>query len=323
MTIQELRNTMNQMGEKRKAFLFMIDFDMQKPQLWSLENINPEELLFDINGKNNVSPYSKPDYELEFSRNVVSFDRYKKAFELVQYHLQRGDTYLLNLTLPTPVESNYSLKDIFYSCKAKYKLWFKDQFVVYSPEVFIRIEDNIIYSHPMKGTIDAAIPNAEQLILEDEKERAEHVTIVDLIRNDLSMVAKNVRVEKYRYIDRIQSNQKELLQVSSVIAGDLDADYHSKLGDIVVTLLPAGSICGAPKKKTIEVIKQAEQYDRGYYTGVCGIFDGEKLDCGVMIRYIENTASGLIYKSGGGVTLRSKLESEYQELIDKVYVPII
>ncbi len=323
MIIEEFKGEMNRMGAQREPFIFVVDFDMKKPHIWPLDSIDPEKVLYDVNGRSNQIPYKKTEKELEFKREPVLFDRYKKAFELVQHHLQRGDTYLLNLTLPTKVECNYSLKDIFHSCQARYKLWFDEEFVCYSPEVFIRIENNTIYSHPMKGTIDASIPNAEQLILDNEKERAEHVTIVDLIRNDLSMVSKNVRVEKYRYIDHIKSNQKELLQVSSIIAGDLPYDYYKNLGDILVKLLPAGSITGAPKKKTIEVIKDAEQYDRSYYTGVFGIFDGKNLDCGVMIRYIENTPEGLTYKSGGGVTLRSDLDSEYQELIDKVYVPVI
>ena len=87
-------------------------------------------------------------------------------------------------------------------------------------------------------------------------------------------------------------------------------------------LLPAGSISGAPKKKTVEIICKAENYKRGFYTGIFGFFDGEKLDSGVMIRYIEEQNGKLIFKSGGGVTTFSDEEKEYNEMIDKVYVPI-
>jgi para-aminobenzoate synthetase component 1 len=174
----------------------------------------------------------------------------------------------------------------------------------------------------MKGTIDAALPQAENSILSDEKERAEHATIVDLIRNDLSMVATNVKVEKYRYIDRIHAHDKELLQVSSIITGRLEENYRERIGDIIFRLLPAGSVSGAPKKKTIEIIKEAEQYERGYYTGVFGYFDGSRLESGVMIRFVENVDGTLYYKSGGGITAYSNCESEYQEMIDKVYVPL-
>ncbi len=87
-------------------------------------------------------------------------------------------------------------------------------------------------------------------------------------------------------------------------------------------MLPAGSISGAPKKKTLEVIAEAEQYTRGYYTGVFGIFDGENIDSGVMIRFLEQGPDGLIYKSGGGITAMSNIHEEYQELTDKIYVPL-
>jgi para-aminobenzoate synthetase component 1 len=105
--------------------------------------------------------------------------------------------------------------------------------------------------------------------------------------------------------------------------GKLPNDYAQRIGSILFELLPAGSISGAPKKKTVEVIKAAETYERGYYTGVFGYFDGETLDSGVMIRFIENINGKLYFKSGGGITTFSNAASEYQELTDKVYVPIV
>ncbi len=88
-------------------------------------------------------------------------------------------------------------------------------------------------------------------------------------------------------------------------------------------LLPAGSVTGAPKKKTLEIIEETENYDRGYYTGIFGIFDGKNLDSCVLIRFIENQITDkLIYKSGGGITFLSDAEKEYDEMLKKVYVPI-
>ena len=174
----------------------------------------------------------------------------------------------------------------------------------------------------MKGTIDAKIPNAKEKILTDPKELAEHITIVDLIRNDISQVASNVRVKRFRYIEEIKTHEKNLLQVSSEIVGDLEMDYASQIGNLIASLLPAGSVSGAPKSKTIEIIRMAEKEKRGYYTGVFGYFDGVNLDSGVMIRYIERSGDELFYRSGGGITTQSNVKAEYQELIDKVYVPI-
>ena len=83
-----------------------------------------------------------------------------------------------------------------------------------------------------------------------------------------------------------------------------------------------GSISGAPKKKTVEIIKSVEREERGYYTGIAGIFDGKDLDSCVMIRFIEKNNNSFRYRSGCGITFLSELTSEYQEMIDKVYVPI-
>lgn len=315
-------NILNQLGAEHKPILFIIDFDQKKPLVFPLDKVNPDEILFDVNGKKNFKEIPSNTKSLEFKTSPVSEIRYRKAFELVQQHLHYGNSFLLNLTMPSQIETNFSLKEIFYHSKAKYKLWLKDQFVVFSPEIFIQTQGRKISSFPMKGTIDAALPNAESLLLKNEKELAEHFTIVDLIRNDLSIVSKNVKVKRFRYIDRIKTNKNELLQMSSEISGELPENYTEKLGDILFNMLPAGSVSGAPKKKTIEIINEVEQYDRGYYTGIFGIFDGINIDSGVMIRFIEQTPEGLVYKSGGGITAKSNCNEEYQELIDKIYVPL-
>lgn len=111
--------------------------------------------------------------------------------------------------------------------------------------------------------------------------------------------------------------------MSSEIRGRLASDYRQQLGDIIFRMLPAGSISGAPKKKTVDIIHQAENYNRGFYTGVMGYFDGDDLDSAVLIRFIEQDGKGrMIFKSGGGITFQSNVRSEYEEMKQKVYVPI-
>ena len=312
---------MNRLGANKIPFLFIIDFEGKAPIVLPLEEVT-KKILFSINGKTNVSkPIHFPN-KLEFKKTPPSFERFQKAFANVQGHLKFGNSYLVNLTFPSAIETNWSLQDIFHYSKAKYKLFLEDKLVVFSPEIFVKINNGIISSNPMKGTINANIQDAENIILNDAKERAEHHTIVDLIRNDLGTVAEKVHVEKFRYIDRIQTNENELLQVSSKITGVLPKDYNTQIGSILNKLLPAGSISGAPKAKTIEIINESEIYERGFYTGIFGIFDGQNLDSGVMIRFIEKTKDGLVFKSGGGITVFSEVEKEYQELKDKIYVPI-
>lgn len=313
---------MNAWGKSKIPFLFVIDFDCQNLFIQPLDKVNSKEVLFSVNEATNVENILPDQKPLQFKTVPVSKERYHQAFKKVNDHLKYGNTFLLNLTMPSQIETNYSLKEIFHHSKAKYKLWFKDQFVVFSPEIFVQTNNQKISSFPMKGTIDANLPDAEKQLLNSEKELAEHYTIVDLIRNDLSMVAKNVRVERFRYIDYIKTHRKNLLQMSSEITGDLAEGWQNRLGDILISMLPAGSISGAPKKKTLEIIHDTEHYKRGYYTGVFGVFDGENIDSGVMIRFVEKTTNGLIYKSGGGITAMSNWEEEYDELIDKIYVPL-
>ncbi len=304
---------------RRIPFLFVIDY--QKRHIFA----EPIDKIHDIHFKvPGFRSYNLPAkiYPKILHKEPISFERYKKAFDYVQQEIRAGNTYLLNLTFPTPIRTTHSLEDIFFAVQAKFKLYFQGRFICFSPERFVRIEGETIATYPMKGTIDATLPDAKKRILADTKEMAEHVMVVDLLRNDLAMVATGVRVQRFRYVDKIRAGNKELLQVSSEITGTLPSDWREHLGKIFDALLPAGSITGAPKSSTCRIIEKAEGYERGFYTGVFGYFDGVNLDSAVMIRYIEKTPEGLVYKSGGGITIDSDARSEYQELIDKIYLPL-
>lgn len=312
---------MNQLGKEKIPFIFILDFELKNPVILKLELI-PNDIYYKFNDIKNYTLTGTQSKSLHFLPKPISIVQYSKAFDAAKKEILYGNSFLLNLTFPTPIETNYTLRELFNISRARYKLYYKDQFIVSSPEIFIKIIHGKIYTFPMKGTIDASIPDAQTIILDDVKETAEHYTIVDLLRNDLSMVATSVKVNKFRYIDKLVTSTKTLLQVSSEIEGTLPFDFNEHLGTIFAKLLPAGSISGAPKKKTVEIIKANEVDDRGYYTGVFGIFDGNNVDSGVMIRYIEKKDDLLIYRSGCGITYRSDCDSEYQEMIDKVYIPL-
>lgn len=311
---------MNTLGRLGTPFLFLIDYEMRKPLVYPLSQL-PNDIFIKTALFKNKPKDTATINQVYLKSKPIDFKRYNKAFIKVKEELNKGNTYLLNLTFKTPIETNLNLSEIYLRSAAKYKLLFKNKFVCFSPESFVKIKSGKIFSYPMKGTIDANLPHAKAIILNDKKEMAEHVTIVDLIRNDLNMVAKNVTVNRFRYIDSLKTNHKHLLQVSSEISGTLPSDYPQNIGTIIAKLLPAGSICGAPKKQTLDIISQVENYKRGYYTGIAGVFDGENLDSAVLIRFVENTKNGLVYKSGGGITHLSEAQSEYQELLNKIYVP--
>ena len=320
MTISEFESTVNQWGQGQVPFLFLVDFEMEQPHVWKINEV-PREILFSVNGFSNVSP-SRLAKKLSLKKNPISLSEYKTKFDQIQNKIRLGDSYLTNLTIKTKIEIAASLEELFAVSQANYKLCWRNKFLVFSPETFVQIKAGRIYSYPMKGTIDASIPNASEKILTDAKELSEHVTIVDLIRNDVSSVAADVQVSRFRFISEIKNQQKNLLQVSSEIVGTLPENYENKLGTILTALLPAGSVSGAPKKKTLEIIEQAEQEKRNFYTGVFGYFDGQNLDSAVMIRFIEQSQDSFFYRSGGGITAQSELEKEYQEALDKIYVPV-
>ncbi|MBA3026828.1 MAG: aminodeoxychorismate synthase component I [Sulfurimonas sp.] len=312
MTFDDL----NTLGKQREPFLFISDFKAQNLEVFLLKDLHKYDVEFCIDEN-----YSYKKHEHTLMKTPLDFKSYEKKFKAVIENIKAGNTYLLNLTQATPIQSPLTLNEIYSLANAHYMLRFKDEFVCFSPEKFIQINANTIHTYPMKGTIDASLPNAKEKILNDAKEMAEHVMVVDLLRNDLSMVAQDVKVEEFRYITEIEAGEKKLLQVSSHISGLLGNDWHERIGDILHSLLPAGSISGAPKKSTLQIIEEVEGYDRGFYSGVFGVYDGEKLDSGVMIRFIEKTQDGYIYKSGGGITLDSCAQAEYDELLDKVYLP--
>ncbi len=289
-------------------------------------------LKYNIDGfKNyNYNPFMHKVWKNKYMKKFpINFETYNDCFKLVADNQKNGNSYLLNLTFKTPIEIyNFSLEEIFYLSCAKYKLYFKKddyEFVVFSPESFINIdENNRIFTYPVKGTINAGLKNAEKILIDDDKELAEHITVVDLLRNDLNIISSDVKVNKFRYTEKINTNSGSLFQTVSEIEGKLKINYTNKFGDIFLSLLPAGSVSGAPKDQTLEIIKQAELETRGYYTGVFGYYDGIKncLKSSVMIRFIENINNKLYYRSGGGITVYSTAIKEYNEMIRKIYVPI-
>lgn len=310
----------NELASEREPFLFVLSYDLKEQFVQKLNELD-SDIFFKIANQRNYprTPIKKTYY---LGKSPLAFQEYKKSLEKVLEEIRLGNTYLLNLTFKTPIETDLSLKEIFTYAKAKYKLYFKDEFICFSPEKFIEIVDNEISTYPMKGTIEASVSNAKEKILANKKEMAEHVMVVDLMRNDLGIVGNSITVEDFRYVEKIQAGEKELLQVSSKITAKLPANWNETLGDLLQKLLPAGSITGTPKKSTVNIIDNIENYERGFYTGIFGIYDGRNLYSAVMIRFIEKEDEQLYYKSGGGITIDSDAKSEYEELIDKIYLPL-
>ncbi|NBV10178.1 MAG: aminodeoxychorismate synthase component I [Chitinophagia bacterium] len=294
---------LNQWGHEKKPFVFLIDFEQKKPLAWLADQCS-DHFQFKFTKASSLKKSdttltetdqvsaiddagfanSKVNFKSEglLTKYPITLDDYQHKYNQVIDALYKGDSFLMNLTIPTPVQNKLDFQTYFDHAKSKYVIWLKEQFIAFSPETFIQIQNGKIATFPMKGTIDASLPNAKELLLNDPKEYAEHATIVDLLRNDLSRVASKVRVTNFRYYEEIPTQNGVIGQMSSAIEGELPTNYASKIGSILYDLLPAGSVSGAPKKKTAELIASIEGTDRGYYTGIAG----------------------------------------YQEMINKVYVPV-
>lgn len=322
MNSEEIKVLMNEYGKLKKPFLFAIDFEKEN-SIFIPNPLQQHEVLFRVGSYSNISDTvnNSPNAKINLIKEPISFDEYDKRFNIVMNGLKRGDSFLTNLTVKTPIYLNCNLEDICYMSNSPFVLLVKNKFISFSPEKFVIIDKNFISTYPMKGTIRADEENAHEKILSDEKETAEHYTIVDLMRNDLGIVSNNIKVTKFRYIDNIKTNTGSILQVSSEIKGELECDYLEHLGDIITNMLPAGSVSGAPKEATLEIISKAEKEKRGFYTGVFGYFDGIKLESAVLIRFISQENNKYFFHSGGGITINSNSSLEYSEVLDKVYLP--
>ncbi len=316
-------NQINDLAASREKFFFLIDFEKENFLIRTPETLREKKDVF-FRFPNGKFPVSSREVHAEpvLFHTMPPFSVYAEKFQKVKHHLLRGDTYLLNLSMKIPVEQSGTLEDVFYKAHAPYKVYMPGKFVCFSPETFVKIKGNYIYTYPMKGTSAVKEDLHGDKLMHNKKELFEHYTIVDLLRNDLAMVATQVEVVRFRYPEKIITYRGKIWQTSSEIRGRLPDDWKEKWGNILWKILPAGSVSGAPKIRTLEIIGDAEGESRGFYTGIAGFFDGENLETAVLIRFIEEENGKYYYRSGGGITHHSKAIDEYNEIQNKIYIPI-
>lgn len=317
-----LKEKINKLYNYLQPFFFVINYEMTEGYLVE-DPIDQSEVYFSFPTGNNKPLFPPTDMQIKFDIIHSNDNEYKSKFDNLQKHLKNKDISYANLTEITPIETNLSLENIFALSRSPYQIYIPNRFACFSPERFVKIEKGKISTNPMKGTIDADLPNAENIIIKDKKEIEEHNAAVSLISKELELVADNIKVERYRYIDNIKTNRKNLLQISSEIVGTLKEDCKNSIGNTIFSLLPGASIIGEPKQKAIDIIRKVEKRERNYYCGIAGYFDGNILDSAVLIRFIEQDNGHLYFRSGGGVTEKSICNNEYQELLNKVYLSFI
>ena len=220
----------------------------------------------------------------------------------------RGDEFQLYRALRSINPSPY----LFYFDYGGYKIFGS------SPEAQIVIKDDVATIYPIAGTFrrtgnDKADAELANKLLEDPKENAEHIMLVDLARNDLSKNADNVVVETYKEVQYYS----HVIHLVSKVSGKLKKD--SKPLDIVASTFPAGTLSGAPKHRAMQLIAQYEKKARGFYGGAIGFmdFDGN-FNHAIMIRTFMSKKNQLFFQAGAGIVSKSNPESEVQEVYNKL-----
>lgn len=316
---------LNEWSASKTPFLFFVDYEGKRWYAAPLDSLDPR-ISYRIPGREGgeAAAADVPSAKPRPPHRILppAFEDYSRGFEIVRAAISAGETRLVNLTWRVAFESAFSQRERFRLGREKYMLMVEGLFSVFSPEPFVEIEGGRIATFPMKGTISTSIPNAAAVLLADPKEAREHADSVSLMRDDLARVADDVKVVRYRYCETIADGK--IIQTSSEIAGTLKSGLRDRLGDVLHALLPGGSITGTPKAATIGVIRRAEAFPRGFYTGVFGVFDGAKLQTSVMIRFLGYGENGeKFFFGGGGVTADSTPEREYRELLLKADATVL
>ncbi|MGA7159343.1 MAG: aminodeoxychorismate synthase component I [Acidobacteriaceae bacterium] len=262
----------------------------------------------------------------------ISDADYLRSIERIQNYIAAGDTYQVNFTDAIEFRTTLSPATLFTALSQQQSVAYAaflnlttHHILSLSPELFFRIETqpnaatNKITTRPMKGTMPRGLDTAEdalaiQCLRHDEKNRAEHVMIVDLLRNDLGRIAATgtVRVDDLFSIERYET----LFQMTSTISATLRPSLT--FYDIFRALFPCGSITGAPKIRTMQIIRELEAHPRGIYTGVIGfIAPNRNAVFSVAIRTLV-LANNLAHMGvGGGIVADSVPEAEHREALLK------
>jgi len=289
-------------------------------------------LYFTVHDKVEISPIPLTYEEVDLPSNwieLTSAENYEKAIAQIHHHLRQGDTYQVNYTVQLKqdlsVDPFATYNRMVVEQEAGYNAYVEhDEMAVISmsPELFFEQNDRELMTRPMKGTTQRGVTDQEDLaqaswLEQDPKNRSENMMIVDLLRNDMNRISEvgSEHVERLCQVEQYST----VWQMTSTIKSQLRPDVD--LVEIFRSLFPCGSITGAPKIATMEIIKNLEPQPRGVYCGTIGLLlpNGRRI-FNVAIRTIQLHQGKAIYGVGGGITWDSTWESEYREVHQKAAV---
>ncbi|WP_159564784.1 aminodeoxychorismate synthase component I [Budvicia diplopodorum] len=288
-----------------------------------------------VSQMNATDEATPPPVSLEQWQPQTSVSQYQKAIERIKSEIAAGNTYQANYTIRLEADSHHGSAQSSYDFyryllsvqQANYAAYLdtgRFKILSASPELFFHWHQGILTAKPMKGTAERGTDSANDLmrkarLLASEKNQAENVMIVDLLRNDLSQVAKpgSVRVTELFNAEQYPT----IWQLTSTITAETRA--QTTVTDIFRALFPCGSITGAPKASTMKLIAELEPQAREVYCGAIGyITPGKEALFNVPIRsvIIDSQKKRARYGVGGGITWDSTAEDEYQEVLDKAAI---
>lgn len=262
-------------------------------------------------------------------QELTSAEEYKDAIEHIHHHIRQGDTYQVNYTVQ--LQQNLTADPfaiynrLVVEQNAHYNAFIQHDdvsIISISPELFFKKDGDKLTTRPMKGTTNRGLTTETDLaqarwLAQDQKNRSENMMIVDLLRNDMNRISK-IGSEDVKSLCQVEQ-YSTVWQMTSTIETQLLT--NRSLCDVFQALFPCGSITGAPKIATMEIIKKVEKQPRGVYCGAIGILvpQGPSI-FNVAIRTLQMEETKAIYGVGGGITWDSNWESEYEETKQKAAV---
>lgn len=259
----------------------------------------------------------------------IDFEQYQSTIESIKNNICRGETYQVNFSQCFSADFTGDTFEAYCILRqknpAEYAAFLRmpeGDILSFSPELLVAAKHNKLLSKPIKGTAkryfdEAKDTEQQQQLINCPKNRAENMMIVDLVRNDLSKVsyAESVKVAKFLEIEVMPSVFHLVSSIESQLLDGLD--YL----DVLKALFPGGSITGAPKYRTMELITQYEHRQRGIYCGSIGFLSANMEMCfNIAIRTMYTALQKLYCPAGGGIVYDSDAKAEYQETYDKVAV---
>ncbi len=312
------KNVQKRFTKKENDFKLRFMFYNKK----NIKIINSNEINYE-----NIEEHFSEQLKYENLKLSCTKTEYIKAINEIKIHIAKGNCYQINYTVKLKFDINehhlipFFVKGIFNQSSAYSAFINTDEHYIlsFSPELFFETDYSALQSKPMKGTITRGKTNEEdksivKTLLSDEKNLAENVMIVDLLRNDIGKISEigSVNVPKLFEVEKYET----LFQLTSTITGELPG---RKLSEIIKNLFPCGSITGAPKIKTMEIINELEQEPRGIYTGSIGLLTNEKAVFNIAIRTLSIGKKNMKAELGlgSGIVWDSIPENEFDEVLLK------